>query len=141
MMEFQRRYNELKLKSYDIAVRISDLEAAVGYDNAAIEKLKKLFSKLQSSVNFAVYYHQHKMFKESNLHLDYAKKIVEYIYSAFEKVETPRAEVEIKLDKKKTRPKSKGFKIRLGWKQLLMLLFAGAAYCAFMYFFFIQGKP
>jgi len=57
-MEFQREYNELKMKSYDIAVRISDLESAIGYDDAAVQKLKKLFSKLQSSVNFAVYYNK-----------------------------------------------------------------------------------
>jgi hypothetical protein len=140
-MEFQREYNELKMKSYDIAVRISDLEAAIGYDNPAIQKLKKLFSKLQSSVNFAVYYNKHRMTKESKLHLDYAQKLVEYIYLAFEKVEVPKAEVEIRLEKRKVKPKSKGFKIRLGWKQLLLLFLAGVVYCAFVYFFFIKGKP
>ncbi|MDD5182001.1 MAG: hypothetical protein PHC66_02405 [Candidatus Nanoarchaeia archaeon] len=143
-MEFQRKYNELKIKSYDIAVRLSDLELTLGYDNASINKIKKLFSKLQSSVNFAFYYKQHRMDKESKLHMDYAFKIVDYIYSAFENIEAPKSEVEIRMDKKISRfnekPKTKGFRLRLGWKQLLLLFAAGIAYCAFMYFFFIKGK-
>ena len=135
-MEFQRKYNELKMKSYDIAVRISDLEAALGHDNVAIPKLKKLFSKLQSSVNFAVYYKQHRMEKESQLHFDYAHKLVDYIYATFGKIEVPKAEVEIRLDKPKT--KKKGFKIKLKGKHLFWLVLAGIAYCIFIYWFFIR---
>jgi len=138
MMEFQKKYNELKLKSYDIAIRISDLESALGYDNVAIPKLKKLFSKLQSAINFAFYYNQHKMDKESKLHIDYSFKVIDYIYSAFEKIEIPKSEVEIKLDQPKK--KHKGFKVRLNASKLLFIFLAGLVYCFIMYWFFIRGR-
>lgn len=147
MMDFQRKYNELKMKSYDIALRISDIESALGYDNSKIVRLKSLFSKLQSSINFAVYYNQHRMAKESSLHIDYAYQVVEYIYAAFEKIEVPQAEVEVRLDKSKDKKESKekkGFKIRglgirMSYKPIILLVLAGIAYCLFVYWFFIRG--
>lgn len=137
-MGVQREYNELKMKSYDIAVRISDLEAALGYDNDAIAKLKKLFSKLQSAINFAIYYKQHKMEKESKLHLDYSFKVIDYIYAAFEKIEVPKAKVEIKLETPKK--KRKGFRLQMNAKKLLFIFLAGLVYCFVMYWFFIRGR-
>jgi hypothetical protein len=133
-MNFPRKYNELKMKSYDIALRISDLESSLGYDNLRITKLKRLFSKLQSAVNFAIYYRHQRMEKESALHMDYADKIAGYIYSACETMEIPKSEVEIRLDK----PKKRGFRLTLSRTILIMFVVFGLVYSAVLYWFFIR---
>lgn len=136
-VDFQRIYAELKKKSFDIALRISDLENALGEDSARIIKLKKSFSKLQSAVNYALYYRKNNLPLEAANHIKYAQNMADYLYKIIEAVEVPKSKVEVNIEKTK-KAKVKGFRVKLSRKHLLILVVLSVLYFLFMYLFFIK---
>ena len=148
--KFDATYNLLKKRSFDLAIRISELEESLGSGNSRIIRLKKSFSKLQSAVNFAMYYKNNRMMDEANTHIDYALKQSDFLYTAVEAVQVPTSKIEllnIDSNSKKEKPRKKktgikltkqGFKLRLSRRNLLLLVLIGFAYVFFMWWFFLR---